>query len=91
MIAHLHTAEHGFVIGTDHIPRIGEKIRIPSEPNIPDERDGWYMIQDVVYEVPNNPGRQRVDIYAQKLAVTPSDLSYKAVSEADYRFKLDRA
>jgi hypothetical protein len=71
VIAYLHTQEFSTMIGTDHIPRIGEKLRLPPEPEVPDNRNGLFHVIDVLYEVPSNPGKQRVDIYAQRVGNAP--------------------
>jgi hypothetical protein len=80
VIAYLHTEAFATMIGTDHIPRIGEKIRISPEPGVPDERDGLFQVIDVLYEVPCNPGKQRIDIYAKRVCDAPTKLGTAPIS-----------
>jgi hypothetical protein len=80
----MHTPEvGGFMIGLDHLPAIGTKLRLPQEENIPDDRDGWYLVEDVIQGIPDG----RIDVYARRITV-PADLSYSAVRSADYNDKL---
>lgn len=94
MIFHLHTPTVGVLVGSDHIPRIGEKIRV-SYPNTKEREgirdpaeEGLYLVEDVLYEAPNNPGRQRIDVYGRKISDLPADLSYSSWQEATYKAKL---
>jgi hypothetical protein len=84
MIGYLHTQDFGdFVIGFDHVPFIGMKLRLPNDQGIYDERDGWYLVHDVVMGVPDS----RLDIYATRIT-EPVNLSYSSVNEAAYQDKL---
>jgi len=79
VIAFLHTPTLGSIaIGIDHVPANGQKLLIPKEVEIPDGREGLYLVDDVVFAVPSMPGRQRVDIYAKQMPL-PEDLSYSSV------------
>lgn len=84
MIFYFHTPNVGSVmVGADHIPRKGEIFRLTQHPDWPkNHMTGLFEIENVLYEAPNNPGRQRVDVYGRQVAELPSDLSYSAVHEA---------
>lgn len=97
MIFYLHTPDDEMkgsgMCGSDHIPRVGEKIRIAypktDEWANQDRSDqGLYEVLDVLYEVPNNPSRQRIDVYAKKVCDLPGGLSFEAWQDATYQAKL---
>jgi hypothetical protein len=88
MIFYLHTPDGprgSGMCGSDYRPRIGEKIRVDyqgADYHPKEDDSGLYVIEDVLYQVPNNPGRQRIDVYARKVSNLPSNLSYEAWSSA---------
>lgn len=95
MIFYLHLPEqkNGSICGADHIPRVGEKVRV-AFPETDEwawadgEDQGLYEVLDVLYEVPNNPGRQRVDVYAKKVCDLPEDLGFESWEQVTYKAKI---
>jgi hypothetical protein len=80
LIFHLHTESlGGSMVYTDHVPRIGEKLRVDTD--IVPEQNGIYEIEDVVYGIPFDQV-QRIDVYAKRVAHLPSDLSYSSYFQA---------
>lgn len=78
MIFYLHTPNlGGGMCGSDHVPRIGEKLRVDTD--IVPEQNGLFEVQDVLYGIPCSPDRQRIDVYAIKRSDLPKDLSYSEV------------
>lgn len=86
MIAFLHTKKFDTMIGADYVPHEGELLHLTVD--VPDERDGIFRVLHVMYGVPSNPGRQRVDIYAEKISESMKNVSFAEVVDAIYQHRI---
>jgi hypothetical protein len=64
VIAFMHTQAWRSMVGLDHLPRVGEFIRVAPGAGLVDDHDGLYEVICVMHTV----GSGRVDLYATRVA-----------------------
>lgn len=90
MIGTLHTKDFSCLIAGDHVPRKGELLSCDGYAAGlgQSEKDGIFEVTHVMYQYPNNPGSQRVDIYARRLGEGIPEIGFDKFSEFIYQARL---